>query len=61
MFVNFSISRFENTYVIPFPNHEWVSSWTTTSTKVLSPASNAMADQVVWVAAKNRMLTWIQE
>ena len=34
-----------NTYVIPFPNQEWVSSWTTTSTKDLSPVSSAETDQ----------------
>lgn len=29
------------THVIPFPNQEWVSSWTTTSTSVRSPARRA--------------------
>lgn len=31
----------EDIYVTPFPNHEWVSSCTTTSTRLLSPVSNA--------------------
>ena len=30
------------TYVTPFPNHEWVSSCATTSTKALSPARSAV-------------------
>ena len=29
------------TYVTPFPNQEWVSSWMTTSVKDLSPVMSA--------------------
>lgn len=35
---------FKGIYVTPFPKNECVSSWTTTSTRVRSPVSNARAE-----------------
>ena len=35
------IDALTGTHVIPFPNQEWVNSWTTTSTSERSPASRA--------------------
>ena len=50
------------TYVTPLPNQECVSSWTTTSTRVRSPARRAATKvDTMHVRRRRRRLTWCKE